>query len=226
MVVVVAALFLGLLVIAFLSRFAHNVPRVDIRSEGEKTDERPPIPPAEFEQIIRALVRGLRLDVVSMSTEENGTVEMTCLDPRPVTGGRLLVRASRATAGGQVDAAEVLAFAESVRGDMGALKGIDIAVAGFTDEAYAAAGSSSARVELIDGPKLVESHSRARTRARRASRTLPNPSAEAGAATVAPRGPPRPTSLGCFRTDRVVVLEPRNPDVLRGRWAMTRLGKL
>ena len=156
MIVVVAALFLGLLLIAVLSRFARNVPRLDSRADSEMPDERPPIPQAEFERTIGALVGALGLDVVSMSTEDNGTIEMMCLDPRPVTGGRLLLRASRATAGGQVDAAEVLAFAESVRGDRGALKGIDIAVAGFTDEAYAAAGATPALVELIDGPKLVD----------------------------------------------------------------------
>jgi restriction endonuclease Mrr len=81
---------------------------------------------------------------------------MTCRDPRPITGGRLLVRASPATAGGQVDAAEVLAFAENVRADTGALKGIDIAVAGFTDEAYAAVGATPALIELIDGSRLID----------------------------------------------------------------------
>jgi restriction system protein len=156
MIAVVAALFLGLAVIALLARFAHNVPRVDARADSEGPDGRPPIPPAEFERTLRALLPALGLEIVSVSTEENGTLEMTCRDPRPVTGGRLLVRASRMTAEGQVDAAEVLAFAESVRGDMGALKGIEIAVAGFTDEAYAALGSTPALVELVDGPRLVD----------------------------------------------------------------------
>jgi hypothetical protein len=156
MIAVVAALFFGLLVIALLSRFAHNVPRVDRRAESEGPDARPPIPPAEFERTVRALLSALGLEIVSVATEENGTFEVTCLDPRPVTGGRLLVRASCVMARGQIDAAEVLSFAESVRGDMGALKGIDIAVVGFTDEAYAAVGATPALVELIDGPRLAD----------------------------------------------------------------------
>jgi len=156
MIVVVSALFLGLLLIALLARFAHNVPRIDQRAESEKTDGRPPIPPAEFERTLRALLPALGLEILSMTTDAYGTLEVTCRDPRPVTGGRILVRASRGTARGQVDAAEVLAFAENVRADMGALKGIDIAVAGFTDEAYAARGATPALIELIDGAQLAD----------------------------------------------------------------------
>jgi len=155
MIVVVAALFLGLVLLALLSRFARNVPRVNARADGEKLDGRPPLPAFEFERTVRSLLAALGLDILSVATDENGTLEMTCRDPRPVTGGRILVRSSPATAGGQVDAAEVLAFAESVRGDMGALKGIHIALAGFTDEAYAARGATPALVELIDGATLV-----------------------------------------------------------------------
>ena len=156
MVVAVAALFLGFVVIALLARFAHNVPRIDMRAEVKRPDGRPPIPPAEFERTLRALLPALGLEVLSVAVDDNGTLEMTCRDPRPVTGGRVLVRASRDTSAGQVDAAEILAFAESVRADSGALKGIDIAVAGFTDEAYAAGGATPAVVELIDGARLVD----------------------------------------------------------------------
>jgi hypothetical protein len=155
-VVIVSSLFLGLLLIALLARFAYNVPRFDKRTESEIADRRPPIPPAEFERTLRALLSALGLEILSMTTDENGTLEVTCRDPRPVTGGRVLVRASRSTARGQVDAAEVLAFAEGVRADMGALKGIDIALAGFTDEAYAAGGATPALIELIDGAKLAD----------------------------------------------------------------------
>jgi len=156
MFVAVAALFLGLVLIALLARFAHNVPRIDARAATESSDARPPIPPAEFERILHALLPALGLEILSVTREENGTLDIRCRDPRPVTGGRILVQASHRTAGGQVDAAEVLAFAESVRSDTGALKGIDIAVAGFTDEAYAARGATPSLIELIDGAKLVD----------------------------------------------------------------------
>ena len=156
MIVAIGALFLGLSLIAVISRFARNVPRGDSRADRAKPDERPVISPAEFERTIRGLLGALRLDILSASTDDKGVLEITCRDPRMVTGGRVIVRAAHDTAEGQVDAAEVLAFAESVRGDTGVLKGIDIAAAGFTDEAYAALGTTPALVELIDGPRLVD----------------------------------------------------------------------
>ena len=156
MIAVVAALFLGLVLIAFLARFANNVPRIDARAASQTTDSRPPIPPAEFIRTLRALLPALGLEILSMTTDDSGSLELTCRDPRPVTGGRILVRASHRTEGGQVDAAEILGFAESVRSDTGALKGIDIAIAGFTDEAYAARGATPSPIELIDGAGLLD----------------------------------------------------------------------
>ena len=39
---------------------------------------------------------------------------------------------------------------------MGCLKGIYIALAGFTDEAHAGVRSCSAPLDLVDGPRLLE----------------------------------------------------------------------
>ena len=76
-------------------------------------------------------------------------------DPRPLSGGRILLHATPVLTG-QVDAVDVLAFAEGVRGDMGALKGIFIALAGFTAEAKSAVRSTPAPVDLIDGAALLD----------------------------------------------------------------------
>ena len=50
----------------------------------------------------------------------------------------------------------MLGFAEGVRADMGALKGILIALAGFTDEARTSIDACPAPVDLIDGEQLLE----------------------------------------------------------------------
>jgi restriction endonuclease Mrr len=84
-----------------------------------------------------------------------GVIEMTLRDPKPLTGGRIILQATPVLQG-QLDAAEVLGFAEGVRADMGALKGILIALAGFTDEAKAGIGASPAPVDLLDGGQLLE----------------------------------------------------------------------
>src|SRR5260370_39076279 len=91
MIVVVAALLIGLLVIGFIARFAGNVPRVDSRAKPERLDDRPPIGPEEFDETIRRLLKAIGLDILSVSTDENGALEMTCRDPRPVLCGRRCV---------------------------------------------------------------------------------------------------------------------------------------
>jgi hypothetical protein len=154
--VALAPLALGFVLIALIARYSPNVPRHAAPVPGAPDDDRPAITPDEFEDIIKELLGALGLEIVFSSKGTGGVLELICRDPRPLSGGRLLVHASPIVGVGQVDAAEVLGFADSVRGDMGALKGIFIAAAGFTDEAHAAIRSSPAQVELVDAGKLVE----------------------------------------------------------------------
>jgi hypothetical protein len=154
--VALAPLVLGFVLIALIARYSPNVPRHASMAPGQATDHRPQITPEEFEDIIQELLVALGLEIVFSSAGTGGVLELTCRDPRPLSGGRLLVHASPVVGSGQVDAAEVLGFADSVRGDMGALKGIFIAAAGFTDEAHAAVRSTPAQIELVDSQKLVE----------------------------------------------------------------------
>lgn len=156
LVVALAPLLLGFVLIALIARYSPNVPRQATLTPGQALDERPPITPDEFEDIIKELLQALGMEIVFSSAGTGGVLEITGRDPRPLTGGRILIHASPVTSSGQVDAAEVLGFADSVRGDMGALKGIFISAAGFTDEAQSAIRSTPAQVELVDAQKLVE----------------------------------------------------------------------
>jgi hypothetical protein len=156
LVVALAPLILGFLLIAIIARYSPNVPRTASLSPGHAVDDRPEITADEFDDVIKELLQGLGMEIVFSSQGTGGVLELTCRDPRPLTGGRILVHASPVLGSGQIDAADVLAFADGVRGDMGALKGIYISVAGFTDEAHAAMRSTPAQVELVDSRKLVE----------------------------------------------------------------------
>ena len=84
-----------------------------------------------------------------------GVIEMTLRDRKPLSGGRILLQATPVLQG-QIDAVDVLGFAEGVRADMGAIKGILIALAGFTDEAKTSVDATPAPVDLIDGPELLD----------------------------------------------------------------------
>lgn len=153
--VALAPILVGFGFIFFIARFSPNVPRVASLRAGEKTDERPEITADEFTDVVTELLAALGLETVFSSSGTGGVLDVTARDPRPMTGGRILVHATPVLAG-QVDTVDVLGFAESVRGDMGALKGIYIAVAGFTDEAHAGIRACPAPVDLIDGAKLLE----------------------------------------------------------------------
>ncbi len=158
--VMVAPLVAGLGLILLIARFAPNVPRQARLAAGESPDDRPEITGDEFRDLIDELVGALGLETVFSSMGTGGVIEMTLRDPKPLSGGRILLFATPVLEG-QLDSVEVLGFAEGVRADMGALKGIVIALAGFTDEAKTAIGSTPAPVELIDGPglyELVKSH--------------------------------------------------------------------
>ena len=154
LVVMVAPLAAGLLLILFIARFAPNVPRQADGQSGSD-DPRPEITGDEFNDLLDELTTSLGLETVFSTMGTGGIVEMTLRDPRPLSGGRILLFATPVLAG-QVDSVEVLGFAEGVRADMGAQKGIVIALAGFTDEAKTAVGATPAPVELIDGPALLE----------------------------------------------------------------------
>lgn len=148
-------ILLGFGLILLIARYSPNVPRLATLKAGEKLDERPEITADEFADLMKDLLAALGLETVFSSSGTGGIVDVTARDPRPLTGGRILLHATPVLRG-QIDAVDVLSFAEGVRGDMGALKGIYIALAGFTEEAHAGIRSSPAPVDLIDGAKLLE----------------------------------------------------------------------
>lgn len=153
--VMLAPLAVGLVLILVLARFAPNVQRETQTMTGALSDERPEITSDEFKDLVEELVSSLGLDTVFSSMGTGGVIEMTLRDPKPLSGGRILLYATPVL-GGPVDSVEVLGFAESVRADMGALKGIYVALAGFSDEAKTAIGATPAPVDLVDGGAFVE----------------------------------------------------------------------
>jgi len=148
-------LAVGFALIFVIARYSPNVPRVASLKAGQKIDDRPEITADEFIDIVKDLLGALGLETVFSSAGTGGVFDVTARDPKPLSGGRILIHATPVL-GGQIDAADVLSFAEGVRGDMGALKGIYIALAGFTEEAHAGIRSSPAPVDLIDGGRLLE----------------------------------------------------------------------
>ena len=155
--VMVAPLMVGMMLIFVLARFAPNVARSGPlgHASGGADDPRPEITSDEFRDVIEDLVEALELVTVFSTMGTGGVIEMTLRDPRPLTGGRILLHATPVLCD-CVDSVEALGFAEGVRADMGALKGIMIALSGFSDEAKTGIMASPAPVDLVDGHELLE----------------------------------------------------------------------
>ena len=154
-VVAVTPLLVGMLVILMIARYSPNVPRVANLRPGATEDQRPQITADEFKDLVEEVVDALGLETVFSSMGTGGVIEMTLRDSKPLTGGRIVLQATPVLQG-QIDAADVLGFAEGVRADMGALKGIFIALAGFTDEAHSGSAATPAPVDLLDGAQFLE----------------------------------------------------------------------
>ena len=150
--VALVPLVLGLGLILMIARFSPDVPRHAVAHED---DELPEITGDEFRDVLVELVEKLGLTNVFESLGTGGVVELTLRDPKPLVGGRILMVATPAFRQGQIDAVDVLNFAEGVRSVPGTLKGIYVAPVGFTEEAHSAARSAPAQVDLVDGAELM-----------------------------------------------------------------------
>ena len=151
--VALTPLLIGFFLILMIARFSPDVPRHAAKSDG---DDLPEITGDELRDVVVELLETLGLTNVFESLGTGGVLEMTVRDPKPLTGGRILVTATPVFRGGQIDAVDVLNFAEGVRSQAGTLKGIFIAPVGFTEEARSAAKSAPAQVDLVDGPAFLE----------------------------------------------------------------------
>ena len=154
-IIALIPLAIGFFVIFMIARFSPNVPRIAPLRAGQEADGRPEITADEFTDVVQDLLKELGFEIVFSSTGTGGVLDVTARDPKPLSGGRLLIHATPML-GGQIDAVDVLSFAEGVRADMGALKGIYIALVGFTEEAHSGVRASPAPVDLIDGASFLE----------------------------------------------------------------------
>ncbi len=137
---------LGTVLIILIARYA---PEHGALPDDRAADDRPAMPAEQLEKLVLQLIEALGLEPVQQASAA-GAIELTLRDPRPLGGGRLLLRATSTSP----DPRQIGLFAEDVRAADEALKGILICPAGHGAEVRAAADSSVAPIELVDGPRL------------------------------------------------------------------------
>jgi hypothetical protein len=146
-VVIVVALFL------FLALFARGGPTETIRAGTDpETAGLRNLSLAELGSIVARLFGELGFNVVR-TEDKPDRVDLTVVDPTPVTGQSFYIRCLAIPEAGAVQSAEVQAALDTAKGENLA-KAIVVTPGRFSDEARLVSQSST--LELIDGPALAQ----------------------------------------------------------------------
>jgi len=152
---IAVAVILGFLVIFAMKKVP--APLSQEQREAGFRDGHAPLPATltveRFEWLCGKLLQGLGLDIERSTTAGRRQLEVMAVNPAPIVGGRYVVHGELLQAGEVVDAVQVLALIDAVKGE-GASKGVLLTNGFFSDEAGKAA--AGAPVELINGVRFRE----------------------------------------------------------------------
>jgi hypothetical protein len=104
-----------------------------------------------FEWLCRRLLLAIGLDIERATTAGTRQVEITAVNPAPIIGGQYLVHGELLPTGEVIEAVQVLALLDAVKGE-GVSKGVFITNGFFSDEAGQAAAGGP--IELINGARF------------------------------------------------------------------------
>jgi restriction endonuclease Mrr len=152
---VTIAVILGFLVIIAMKRVPSPMSR-ELRDSGGH-DGREPLAERlslnRFEWLCRSLLLAIGLDIAHTTTAGTSQVEITAVNPAPIIGGQYLVHGELLPIGEVIEAVQVLALLDAVKGE-GVSKGVFITNGFFSDEARQVAAGGP--IELINGARFEE----------------------------------------------------------------------
>ena len=154
-ITIVVAIILGFGVIFAMKKVPAPVSQE--QQEAGFGDGHAPLPLSltleRFEWLCRRLLEELGLEVERSTTTGSRQLEVMAVHVAPIVGGRYVVHGELLQAGEVVEAVQVLALIDSVKGE-GASKGVLITNGFFSDEASTAAVGGP--IELINGVRFRE----------------------------------------------------------------------
>jgi restriction system protein len=106
-----------------------------------------------FEWLCGRLLQEVGLDIERSTTSGSRQVEVMAVNTAPIVGGRYVIHGELLQAGEVVEAVQVLALLDAVKGE-GASKGVLITNGFFSDEASTAAVGGP--LELVNGVRFEE----------------------------------------------------------------------
>jgi restriction system protein len=152
-VTVAVAVVLGFLLILAMKRVPPPVSQ-DQRQSGSSNGIEPSsdmLTIDRFEWLCSRLLQELGLEIERATSAGRRQVELMAVNAAPIIGGQYVVHGELLPAGEVVEAVQVLALIDAVKGE-GASKGVLITNGFFSDEASKAA--SGGPIELINGVRF------------------------------------------------------------------------
>jgi restriction endonuclease len=152
---VAIAVILGFLVIIAMKRVPSPVSQE--QRESNFSNGHAPLSASlsldNFAWLCGRLLSAIGLDIERTTTAGTHQIEITAVNPAPIIGGQYLIHAELLPAGEVIEAVQVLALLDAVKGE-GVSKGVFITTGFFSDEASQAAAGGP--IELINGARLRE----------------------------------------------------------------------
>ena len=144
-ILVTIAILVGLAVIFLVNRSSSPVAaeKAYYQPRGVEQQRLERLAPEQFERLCIRLLEQMGLVINSFHSNKQGKIDITAINPQPITGGEYIVHCILASADEPIDSTRIIALSDTVRAE-GASKGIFITTGFFSEEVP----------KLIEGPPL------------------------------------------------------------------------
>lgn len=144
-ILVTIAVLAGLALILLITRSASPVAaeKAYYQPRGAEQQRLERLAPEQFERLCIRLLEQMGLIINSFHSNKRGQIDITAVNPQPITGGEYIVHCLLAPPDEPINSTRIIALSDTVRAE-GASKGIFITTGYFSEEVP----------KLVEGPPL------------------------------------------------------------------------
>lgn len=144
-ILVTIAILAGLALILLINRASPPVAaeKAYYQPRGVEQQRLERLAPEQFERLCIRLLEEMGLIINSFNSNKQGQIDITAVNPQPITGGEYIVHCVMAPPDEPINSTRIIALSDTVRAE-GASKGIFITTGFFSEEVP----------KLIEGPPL------------------------------------------------------------------------
>lgn len=144
-ILVTIAILAGLAIILLINRSSSPVlaEKAYYQPRGVEQQRLERLAPEQFERLCIRLLEQMGLIINSFNSNKQGNIDITAVNPQPITGGEYIVHCVLAPSDEPINSTRIIALSDTVRAE-GASKGIFITTGFFSEEVP----------KLVEGPPL------------------------------------------------------------------------